>query len=194
MSEWGVGLGKEIYDFKGRDKLGQIGEAVCQEYLKTWPCVIDIKNVRKDKDYQNKDIDIVIKLKDNQTLTIEVKTDSYMSGNMFYETISNDVKNEIGCFEKTKSDFIFYYFIHPKYRKIYIFNTDKLREWVHNYKDEFKLKRVYNYNYCSWGFAFPLSRLEKDLEDSLTIADLNGIENIEWFEEQARVYWDKKKS
>ena len=34
----------------------------------------------------------------------------------------------------------------------------------------------------------------KDLEDSLTIADLNGIENIEWFEEQARVYWDKKKS
>ena len=111
MSEWGVGLGKEIYDFKGRDKLGQIGEAVCQEYLKTWPCVIDIKNVRKDKDYQNKDIDIVIKLKDNQTLTIEVKTDSYISGNMFYETISNDVKNEIGCFEKTKSDFIFYYFI-----------------------------------------------------------------------------------
>ena len=62
--------------------------------------------------------------------------------NVVKNEVVNDVKNEIGCFEKTKSDFIFYYFIHPEYRKIYIFNTDKLREWVHNYKDEFKLETI----------------------------------------------------
>ena len=188
-----VPLGKDIYDFSGRDKLGKIGEAVCQEYLKTWSCVKNIENVRNNKDYQKKDIDIVMTLKDEQVVTVEVKTDSYISGNMFYETISDDVKNEVGCFEKTEADFIFYYFINPQYRKAYVFNTEYLRDWVHKHKDEFTLKRVFNYSYCSWGYAFPLDRLEKDLEDSLTIVDLSCVEDIEEFEEEARKFWDKSK-
>ena len=61
-----VPLGKDIYDFSGRDKLGKIGEAVCQEYLKTWPCVKNIESVRNNKEFQKKDIDIVMTLNDNQ--------------------------------------------------------------------------------------------------------------------------------
>lgn len=186
-------MGKEIYDFSGRDKLGKIGEAVCQEYLKTWSCVENIENVRNNKEYQKKDIDIVMTLKDNQIVTVEVKTDSYKSGNMFYEMIANDVTNEIGCFEKTEADFIFYYFINPELRKAYIFNVEYLRDWVHKNKDAFKLKRVFNYSYCSWGYAFPLDRLEEDLKDSLTVVDMGCVKDIEEFEEEARKYWDKSK-
>lgn len=186
-------LSKEVYDFSGRDKLAKIGETVVAKYLKTLKNTKGIKNVRNDKEYQSKDIDILLTLKNDIVVKIEVKTDSYTSGNMFYETVSNDVKNEIGCFEKTESDYIFYYFIHPSYRKIYIFNTETLREWKEKHKDEYKIKRVFNYSYNSLGYAFPLEKLEKDLKETLTIAKLDNLEDIEYFEEEARKYWDKKK-
>lgn len=186
-------MGKEVYDFSGRDKLAKIGEAVSQEYLKTWKSIKDIKNVRNDKEYQKKDIDIIITLKDYMDVSIEVKTDSYTSGNIFYETISNDVKNEIGCMDKTEANFIFYYFIHPSYRKIYIFNTESLREWKEKNKEKYTLRKVFNYNYNSFGYTFPLVELEKDLKDSLTIVDLNILENIEYFEKEGQKYWEKRK-
>ena len=186
-------LGKEIYDFSGRDKLGKIGEAVCQEMLKLLPWVDEVKSVRSDKDYQKKDIDLVVNSKDKRVCNIEVKTDSYTSGNMFYETVSNNITNEPGCFETSESDYIFYYFIHPEYRKIYVFQTKELREWVHNNKDRYKIKQVFNYTFCSLGYAIPLVDLMADMNKSIQILDVNKVEDIEWYEEQARKYWDKSK-
>ncbi len=184
-------MGKEVYDFSGRDKLGKIGEAVCQEMLKLCSWVENVKSVRSDKDYQNKDIDLVANSKDNKVCNIEVKTDSYMSGNMFYETISNDKTNKLGCFETSESDYIFYYFIHPQCRKIYVFNTKELRAWVQQNKSRYKLKRVFNYSFCSLGYAIPLVDLISDMRKSIQILDVSVVENIGFFEEQARKYWDK---
>ena len=186
-----VPLGKDIYDFSGRDKLGKIGEAVCQEYLKACSWVENVKSVRSDKEYQNKDIDIVVTSKDGKVCNIEVKTDSYISGNMFYETISNNITNQQGCFETSESDYIFYYFIHPEYRKIYVFKTKELREWVHKNKNRYKLKQVFNYTFCSLGYAIPLVDLMADMSQSIQILDMNKLENIEFFEEEARKFWDR---
>lgn len=183
-------MGKEIYDFKGRDKLGQIGEVVCQEFLRTCHEIKDIENVRGVKEYQKKDIDLVLTLKDESIVYIEVKTDSYKSGNLFYEWIANDQTNEVGCMERTEANYIFYYFIHPEYRKVYVFEINQFRDWVYKHREEYVLKRIYNYGYCSFGYCFPLEVLEKEVQ-GLRIIDLNGFENIEWFEEQARNYWDK---
>lgn len=186
-------LGKEIYDFSGRDKLGKIGETVCIEYLKGCPLVESVKSVRSDKDYQKKDIDIVINLKDNRVYNIEVKTDSYISGNMFYEMISNNITNAAGCFETSEADYIFYYFIHPEYRRIYVFKTKELREWVHKNKERYKIKQVFNYSFCSLGYAIPLVDLVVDMPNSIQILDMNNLKNIEFFEEEARKFWDKSK-
>lgn len=186
-------LAKEVYDFSGRDKLAKIGEAVVAKFLKTLKNTEEIENVRNNKEYQRKDIDIILTLKNGSKVKIEVKTDSYVSGNMFYETISNDVKNEIGCFEKTEADYIFYYFINPSYRKIYIFNTETLREWKEKHKEEYELKRVFNFKYNSWGYTFPLKVLEEDLKETLTVVKLDNLEDIEYFEKEAESYWNKSK-
>ena len=184
-------MGKKVYNFSGCDKLAKIGEAVSEEYLHTLKFINKIENVRDVKEYQAKDIDIIAEI-DTRKIYIEVKTDSYTSGNMFYETISNDIKQEIGCMEKTEADFIFYYFINPKYRKIYIFRTEMLRDWVHKNKERFKLKKVYNYSYNSFGYAFPLDILVEEIKNGIKIIDLNCLEDISKFEEAGKKYWNKE--
>ena len=185
-------MGNTVYDFKSCDKLGRIGEAVAESYFNSLDTVKISYSVRNQKEFQAKDIDLIVEREDSNTYSVEVKTDSYISGNMFYETYSDVMEKKLGCLEISEADYLFYYFINPSFRSAYIFDIKELRNWVNEHKVEYKPKRVLNKGFISEGYALPLERLVADLK-SIDVIDLNCLENIEWFEEQGRSYWDKKK-
>lgn len=171
---------KNVYDFKKSLTVGNQGEEIIKNFLYSLNHVLDVKSVQDIKEYQEIDIDFLVTLKENKSYSIEVKTDTYTSGNLYYETISCIEKNTMGCFEKTKSDFIFYYFTNLD--KLYILKTNLFRNWVRQEINHFnsnpeksvlKQKEVFNKRYSknkndiytSQGYTIPLYYLEKKLNN-----------------------------
>ena len=101
------------YTFDEKDEFSKNGiKSVCS-YLNTLKKTIEIKNVEDDKEYQKNGIDLVWiyrKGKNNVMISIEVKTDKYMTGNFWLETLSNEKIGTLGCFIKCKAKYLFYYF------------------------------------------------------------------------------------
>lgn len=172
---------KKIYEFKESLNIGEQGENIVEEYLNKLENVKKIKSVKDIKEYQEEDIDFLVYLDKGKKVSIEVKCDSYKSGNLYYETKSCIEFNTLGCLEKTKADYIFYYFLNLNV--LYIFKTKKFRSWVHKeinkyYKNpelsKIKKKEVFNktFNkkdlYTSQGYTIPLVHIENELKDTNT--------------------------
>ena len=169
---------KNIYEFKNSLNIGNEGEAKVKIFLLSLNNVSSVQSVQNIKKYQDDDIDFIVTLKDFRKFTIEVKTDTYKSGNLYYETKSCIEMNTPGCLEKTKADFIFYYF--NKFDRLYILKTNLFRKWVQQEIHKFNLnpknsklnkKEVFNKRansgpnsiYTSEGYTIPLHYLEKQL-------------------------------
>lgn len=154
----------KIHDFQKSYDIGKQGEEYIIQYIKSLENVLYIEDVREDKVYQNKDIDIVVTLKNNTKVKVEIKTDTYDTGNIFYETMSCIETNSIGCIEKTQADLILYYFINTK--ELYIFDTKEYKKWFNNKKYNFTKKKFLNYynngtsKYTTEGFIIPKRYLE----------------------------------
>lgn len=170
---------KKIYEFKKSLDIGELGEDIIEKYLKSLNNVKKIESVKEIKKYQEEDIDFLVYLNEGKKVSIEVKCDSYKSGNLYYETKSCVEFNTIGCLEKTKADYIFYYFLNLNV--LYIFKTEKFRAWVRKeikqYNKNPKLskiqkKEVFNkaFNkkdlYTSQGYTIPLAHIESELKDT----------------------------
>lgn len=170
---------KKIYKFENSLNVGYEGEEKVKNFLLSLDNVESIESVQDIKKYQDDDIDFIVKFINKQFATIEVKTDTYKSGNLYYETKSCIEKNTLGCLEKTKADYIFYYFL--KYDRLYILKTNLFREWVQEEIKNFNLNpsnsklnkkevlnKRYSYDndnslYTSEGYTIPLSYLEEKL-------------------------------
>lgn len=166
----------EVYEFKKSLKVGKQGEEIIEKYLSSMSNVSNVKCVTDNKDYWEQDIDFIVTMKNGKTFTIEVKTDTYKTNNIYYETKSCIEKNTVGCFEKTKADFIFYYFINKDI--LYIFKTKTFRAWVNKQIDFYNiqpsnssLKKSFVYNktrdlkseYTSEGYIIPIDVIEEKL-------------------------------
>lgn len=147
------------YDFYECDQLAIIGEEKTAKILSK-KGFTNIRNVRKDKKYQQQDIDILAIFKGAE-YRIEVKADKTKYKNIFYEVISNDVKNTIGCMRKTNADYLVYYFILPSRNIAYVFNVQDFRLWAELYIKEknLVLKPAKNKHYKSWGYLIPISEI-----------------------------------
>ena len=119
---------RKIYEFKKSLDIGELGENIVEKYLNSLNNVKKIESVKEIKKYQEEDIDFLVYLNEGKKVSIEVKCDSYKSGNLYYETKSCVEFDTIGCLEKTKADYIFYYFLNLNV--LYIFKTKKFRSWV----------------------------------------------------------------
>lgn len=117
-----------IHDFNKSVIAGARGEEKIIRYLQAKPETINILDVRNDRNFQMDDVDLIVDNKHRKGIKIEIKTDSYYPRNFFYEYISNQEKNVMGCMEKTKADYIFYYY--ENYNTLYIIDTKELRAWV----------------------------------------------------------------
>lgn len=158
-----------VHNFVQSFKVGSIGEEHILQYLQESDTVEDIQDVRSDKAYQKIDVDFVITMTNGEVFKIEVKTDTYKSGNIYYETMSSVETDSIGCFEKTEADFLFYYFVNLQ--TLYVFSMPEYKEWFNLKEADFKAagyqKHVKNRagkdkQYTSIGYAFPYSLFDEE--------------------------------
>lgn len=127
--------------------------------------MIDVSN---NAMYQDVDIDFIVKMKSGGEIKVEVKTDTYKSGNMYYETVSAEETGSVGGFEKTECDFMLYYFVNLGI--LYTLEMNPFREWF-NEREEYFIEKGYQkspinkrYNgstYTSIGYAFPFRLLDE---------------------------------
>lgn len=117
------------HTMKESKKIGDAGEQLIREYYSKMDGTIDahiVKNKRVQKDHG---IDILVFKNIGQVTAVEVKTDTYKTGNMYIETTSCVETKSLGCLVKTRSDILFYYFVGFD-RGYEITDMDKFQSWV----------------------------------------------------------------
>lgn len=156
-----------VHNFNKSINIGEHGEQIIKSYLEANPDVLDVIDVSKDKSYQDKDIDFIVKLKNGENISVELKTDTYDTGNIFYEAISNQEYNVLGCMIKSKARCLFYYFI--KTKELYIIDFKAYKKWVNKNNERFVRKRIKNINKCgnaithSVGLLIPKRIFEREM-------------------------------
>lgn len=146
------------YEFEQQNGIGKQGELIVKSWLLQQGNISSLLDVSSNKKYQKDDIDIIVNTEDDDIITYEVKTDSFLTGNLFFEIVSNTERNTPGCMLYTKADYILYFFI--RNNNLYKLPTIPFREWVISNRDKFKEKSVNNKYYHSKGLLIPLSMIE----------------------------------
>lgn len=120
-----------VLKFKTDILRGEVGEKLVSEYLESLNDTIEIIDTTKIKEYQDVDIDFIVRNK-FITYSVEVKYDSVMhiSNNFPYEYYSDKRIKSIGCMEKTKANIIF--FLSDNTYDCYIIDTNSLKAFVSN--------------------------------------------------------------
>lgn len=156
---------RKIHEFKESLGRGDIGEDIIEKFLDKNETLDKIVSVRDNKIFRDMDVDYVSYRKSGLIDLVEVKTDYYKSPNIFYEVKSCVETNSLGCMEKTKADYLFYFFIET--RELYILDMKKMREWVRLNSDKFRFindiknKRYDNSIYHSSGYLIKKKFLER---------------------------------
>lgn len=126
----------KTYSFKDKNNATKKTE----ELIATWYrdngyTVIDVSN---DKEYQQKDIDLIAYYNNDKTIQtkLEIKSDSYESTNYFAEVISNTSKNSLGCWLKTEADLLLYYF--EKRHEVHVIPVKEAQQYVLDNYDRLK--------------------------------------------------------
>ncbi len=153
------------HNFDDSNELGKQGERIIRDFLESFGGIARYEDVSDNKEYQDKDIDGILWTKKGRAIPVELKTDKYTTGNIFFETVSNLKYNTPGCMYKTKAEYLYYYF--PNYRRMYCIPMNEYRQWVEEHKHEFPVQRVRNENkktkqiHYACGYLIPLEKLEE---------------------------------
>jgi len=171
---------ERIFNFKDDIKVGEKGEKLFLSHINKFARQnkIELEDVSNEEEYQQMDIDFILVDK-NKKYALEFKTDTYDSGNMFYEEYSAIETRSAGCFHKTKANVILYYFI--KTDTLYtIYNVDAFRDWYeeninrfrhHKIKNRLGKDKIYN----AYGGLIPLKEMELAMEGKFgTKSSLKG--------------------
>lgn len=159
-------MSNKVYEFNSSNKIGHQGEQFVKQWiLELHPNVSSITDVSDDKFYQKHDIDFVVNFINGKQVTVEIKTDTYKTGNMFFETISNEEYRTKGCLMKTNADFLFYYFSNYQNGVLYIFKMNAFRKFVLDNLSHFRERRVTNTTHTSIGYIVPLSYIENNFSE-----------------------------
>lgn len=159
-------MSNKVYEFNSSNKIGHQGEQFVKQWiLELHPNVTSITDVSDDKFYQKQDIDFLVDFTSGKQATVEIKTDTYKTGNMFFETISNEEYQTKGCLMKTNADFLFYYFSNYQNGVLYIFKMKAFRKFVLDNLPHFRERRVTNTTHTSIGYIVPLSYIENNFAE-----------------------------
>lgn len=116
-----------------------------------------------DKNFQKADIDLLLQFGGGTITPMEVKNDTYTTGNMFYEIISRsepETPDVPGCMITTEAEVLFYMF--EQLDITLILDMKRLREWVAAYFDcggHLEKKVVTNPTYSSVGYIIPVEKM-----------------------------------
>lgn len=161
-----------VYDFKDTINVGAQGESIIYDYLQNLDSFHEIKDVRDYPEFRDMDIDFVAQTTTSDIVSLEIKTDTYDTGNLFYEYTSCIETQSIGCMQKTQATYILYYF--TKTKELYILQTDEFRQWVNDNIHTFRARQVKNWRYngsqyTSLGYLIPKIYIENNFEYYLKI-------------------------
>ncbi len=105
----------------------------------------------------------------------ELKTDTYKSGNFFFERISNmRLQNDGSVWQSKQHECKYFAFYMIKYDKLYVWKTDILLDWLENSISNYPQKIVKNPTKTSMGYIIPINIVEKLCDK---ISDLTTINN-----------------
>lgn len=162
-------------------EIGYLGEDRFKEFVKRNPW-IDLEDVSELSFYQNKDIDFIITNNLNgRKATIEIKTDTFTTGNFFIEETTHEQYNTPGWLYKSEADILIYYFINgtTEEQNVYFLNLNNLRMWVDKNKDNTDLltpKKVFggydpkNNKKTVRGWTLPVKKISQT--GALLLADI----------------------
>lgn len=155
-------MSDKVYEFHTSNAVGQLGEIAITKWLESNPNVAEVIDVSKDEFYQRKDIDLIVNNTNGKSYTVEIKTDTYVTRNLFFEIISNEQKQTERCLMKSDATYLFYFFL--KTKVLYILDMKKFREFVLSRMDILQEKQVKNKFFTSRGFLVPLSLIEAEMK------------------------------
>lgn len=149
------------HKFEEDNSAGKRGEKLFKEFLEK--SGKQCKDVSDDPKYQKDDIDFIVEGKSGNELSFEVKNDSKIAytGNIFYESISNVDYGTVGCFEKTKADFIV--ICSEPENKFYLIRSNILKDYVRDNRSSLRyISRVEGSN--SAGYLVPKAKVAEHLK------------------------------
>lgn len=160
------------YDYASRNDISKIAIDKITKHLFGSVYTRDIINVEDDKRFQELDIDLICVYKNGPPDNIEVKCDTYDSGNFFFETISNSSKGTEGCFMYTLADKLYYYF--EKRDSFYILPMPETRNWFIENRYRFKEKELATRRggkvlYYSYGYTVPIKKVIKEVRGVIEV-------------------------
>lgn len=135
-------MGNRIYNMQDCVDFGKIGEKEIFDFLMARPKVQGIVDVRRAPALRTCDVDFLLINADDKTFRVEVKTDSYKSGNLFIEENSCVEKNTAGCVMKTSADYLAYYFVNE--RVVYFIQMNGFLPWYIANRERFRSVTVKN--------------------------------------------------
>lgn len=141
------------YDFYTQREIGQSGENI----LDNWLSPYKVLNVSQDQRYQQLGIDRVATRSDGSVMTIEYKFDitAKRTGNLFFETVSNDQQGTPGWGWSSQADY--WIFLVP-HQEILVFKPGDLRALIWQLQKSLKKKIIPNKGYNTIGYPVPLVR------------------------------------
>lgn len=119
--------------FNSKLSLGKIGENFVKDVSKYWKSVTSVVDVSDNTYYQGIGIDLVF-ITNSGSSFVDVKTDTYTSGNMAIELTQSQYSK--GWFYTTKADCIAYVSLAKK--ALYWLNVNNLRRYVQELPDTIK--------------------------------------------------------
>jgi hypothetical protein len=119
-------------------------------------------NVEDDDFYRSLDIDLVVQGELVSKDYVEVKGDTYKSGNIYIETVANVNKNSPGCLKYTGADYIAYYMVALGF--CLMIPVPELKHWIEQNESKYEQKRVQSkfdngYKFGSRGIAVPIKTI-----------------------------------
>jgi hypothetical protein len=140
------------YQFDTQNHIGKSGEHYIDKWLRHTYKIIDVSCISR---YQKAGIDRIVTRPDGSNVTLEYKVDftAKRTGNIFFETVSNDKKEIPGWGWTSQADY--WIFLIPK-QELIIFKPGNLRNLVWGLKESLNKKIVPNTDYNTIGYPIPL--------------------------------------
>ena len=159
------------FEYNKNTKIAQIGSEICLNYLcsrKNLSRITDLQDSKYGRD-NNVDFSYIKNMNKEWILELaEVKCDMvWWSGNICFETKSNEGKKTKGCFLATKSNVWLHTFPHNK--KMILVKTKEVRDWFNENIARFKevscntTDRNEKYLYTTVSRLVPLNVLLKEM-------------------------------
>lgn len=145
--------------------VGEYGEYLAKQYLSNLPGVNIIEDKSNEPSYQKADVDILVETdtRDNKVVGFEIKNDTSLYPNLFFETksvVKNGKVHAVGCKLVSEAHYLMY--IYQSYDVAVYVPLSKLEKWVEKQLiagHRFRKGYPKNKGYSGEGYLIPIEML-----------------------------------